>query len=70
MNQILKNRILSFIWRLGAMVAVAILGFVLKVLPDFATPEIVAVVVALIIGEVTKFLNKQFHLNKKVVEEN
>ena len=68
MNIELKKRVLSFIWRLGAMVVVAILGFVLKILPDIATPEIVAVIVALVIGEITKFLNKEFHL-KKVAPE-
>lgn len=62
MNTKLKSRILSFLWRLGAMVAVAILGFVSDILPDIATPEVVMVVVALIIAEITKFLNSEYHL--------
>jgi len=69
MNTELKKRTLSFIWRLGAMIAVAILGFFTDILPDIATPEIVAVVVALIIGEITKFLNKEFHLQKSFEPE-
>lgn len=64
MNEDLKKRLLSFAWRLGAYVLVAAIGFIVENLTDLGVnPQIVAVV-ALIAGEVTKWLNNQYQLGK------
>jgi len=62
MNIELKNRILSFIWRLGAMVVVAILGFVSQLLPEITTSEAIVTIVALVVAEITKMLNNKYKL--------
>ena len=62
MNETLKKRIKSFLWRLGALVLVAVLGFILDILPELGLPEVVAGVIVLVIGECTKYLNKRHQL--------
>jgi len=55
---ILIKRSKSFIWRLGGMLAIALLDFVGGQLGLFNLPPEVVVVVGLILSEVTKQLNK------------
>jgi len=62
MNQELKKRILSFIWRYGAFLIVASLGFLLQQLGSFQLPAEAIALIAYIINEVTKYLNKKYHL--------
>lgn len=54
---ILIKRFKSFVWRLGGMVAVAVLNFVGGQLGLFNMPPEVVGVVALVIGEITKYIN-------------
>lgn len=53
----LKKRLLSFAWRLGGMIATALLAFVLENLNILdISPEVITVV-GLIVGEITKAIN-------------
>ena len=65
MNEDLKKRLLSFAWRLGAYVIVSALAFISDNLLSLGVSPAVVAVIALIIGEVTKHLNKQYQLGKK-----
>lgn len=53
----LVKRLKSFAWRLGAIVAVSALTFLADNIGLFGLPLQVQVVVGLIIGEITKWLN-------------
>jgi hypothetical protein len=58
MNAQLKKRLKSFSWRLGGMVVVAVLAFVVDNATLLEIPPYLVVVLGLILGEVTKYLNK------------
>ena len=58
MNEALKSRVKSFAWRLGGMVVVAVLSFVVDNAADLQIPTWGVVIAGLVVGEVTKFLNK------------
>jgi hypothetical protein len=55
----LIKRAKSFAWRLGGMVAIAILAFLADNIGLFGLSPQVQVVLGLILGEVTKHLNSQ-----------
>ena len=57
MNEQLKNRLKSFGWRLGMMVAAVIVEALLKDLATFDLGTTNTVVLGLILGEASKFLN-------------
>ena len=67
MSETLKKRLLSFLWRLGAYVVVSAIGFTVNSLSEFGVPAEVIAVVALIAGEVTKYLNTKYQLGAKVL---
>ena len=54
---ILKKRFKSFIWRLGAYIIVAFLAFIVDNIGLFGLPAAVVAIIALVIGEITKYLN-------------
>ena len=54
---ILVKRTKSFIWRLGAVCAIAILNFIANQIGLFDLPVLVVGIIGLVIGEVTKYLN-------------
>lgn len=58
MNEQFKHRLKSFAWRLGGMVVVAVLSFVVDNAADLQVPTWGVVIAGLVVGEVTKFLNK------------
>ena len=60
MNQELKKRLKSFGWRLGGMVAAAVVAFLAANLELFELPPEVTVIVGLVLGEITKSLNNRF----------
>lgn len=57
MTQEIKNRLKSFIWRLGGMIVVAIIGFVIDNETALQIPAWLIVVLGLVGGEVTKYFN-------------
>lgn len=60
MNEQLKNRIKSLLWRTGGMIVAVIVGQFsanIDILAPFVNPEVI-VVLGLVLGEVTKYLNK------------
>jgi len=59
MTQAVKNRFKSFAWRTGIMVAVALVNFALANLADFSLSPEVTVLVGLVLGEVSKYLNRE-----------
>lgn len=54
---IFVTRVKSFLWRLAGMIGVAVLGFIGDNLGLFNLNPQVAVVLGLVVGEVTKWLN-------------
>ncbi len=61
MNIKLEKRIKSFIWRLGGILVVMSLGFIIE--PEISNmigvPEIMITIIGLVIGEITKELNRK-----------
>lgn len=57
MNKELRNRLQSFAWRLGGMLAVAGLNFIAENIGLFGLSGTTQVVLGLIVGELTKWLN-------------
>jgi len=67
MNEVFKKRLLSFLWRLGAYVVVAGIGFIVQNLTDLGVnPQIVAII-ALVAGEVTKWLNSKYQIGARIL---
>ncbi len=60
MNTEFKNRLKSFAWRLGGMIAAMSLSFLLDNLGILGLSLNVQVVLGLIIGELTKWLNNRY----------
>lgn len=56
-KELLIKRSKSFAWRLGGMLAIALLSFIADNLGLFGLSVEVQVVLGLIVGEVTKWLN-------------
>ena len=56
-KQILISRLKSFAWRLGGYIVVALLAFLLDTLKVLEVSPTIIAVVALIVGEITKFIN-------------
>ena len=65
MTQAVKNRFKSFAWRTGIMVAVALVNFALANLSDFSLSPEVTVLVGLVLGEVSKYLNREADVIEK-----
>ncbi len=55
----MKNRLKSFAWRLGAYIIVAALAWISNNLGLLELPAYMTTIIALIIGEITKYLNTQ-----------
>lgn len=58
-NEQLKKRILSFLWRTGAMVVSAILAFVIDNATSLEIPPYVVILAGLGLSEITKYLNRK-----------
>ena len=58
MDEQIKHRLKSFAWRLGGMVLVAVLSFGIENAAELNIPAWGVVIAGLVVGEVTKFLNK------------
>ena len=56
-KEIFINRAKSFAWRLGAVVVVALLSFTAESLGLFGLSAQTEVVLGLILGEITKYIN-------------
>ena len=56
-KEVLMPRIKSFSWRLGGMVAVAVLSFGIENASELNIPSYGVVVAGLLMGELTKWLN-------------
>lgn len=59
MNEVLKSRLKSFAWRLGMMVAAAVVAFLMDNLQLLDLGPTITVVLGLVLGEVSKYLNTQ-----------
>jgi hypothetical protein len=57
MNEQMKKRLQSFAWRSGVMLAVAVLNIVSTNIGLLELPSQYVVVIGLVLGEVTKYLN-------------
>lgn len=67
MNDVLRKRLLSLLWRGGAAAIIAFLAVISGNLETLGTSEIITGVLILVINEVTKGLNKKFELGSKVL---
>jgi hypothetical protein len=56
-KQIIISRAKSFAWRLGGYILVAFLAWVLDTLTTIGINPAIITVVALLVGEITKFVN-------------
>jgi hypothetical protein len=54
-----SSRFKSFYWRTGMMIVAAVVAFLVENVSAFNLPPEVTVVVGLILGEVSKYLNAQ-----------
>lgn len=66
-KEAIKARVLSFIWRLGAYVVVAVLTFIVNNIGDLQLPQYAVVITTLLAGELTKYLNNKYALGTKVL---
>ena len=57
MNKALKNRLFSLSWRVVAMIMAAGIGFAVENATELGIPSYGVVLLGLVLGEVTKFLN-------------
>lgn len=57
MNEQLKKRLKSFAWRVGMMVAAVIVDQLLVELTSFNLGTSTTVILGLVLGEISKFLN-------------
>jgi hypothetical protein len=67
MNEELKKRLLSLVWRLGLAVVVTVIAVLTKEVPNLGLPEVLTGVLILVLNEVTKFLNNKYQLGAKVL---
>lgn len=58
-KELLIKRFKSFLWRLGAVVAVALISFLAENIGLFGLPLQAQVIAGLVLGEITKALNPQ-----------
>lgn len=66
MNTAVMNRFKSFAWRLSMMIAVALVNYVMANYTGFGLSPEITVVVGLVVGEISKFLNAEIQ-GKEVV---
>jgi hypothetical protein len=66
MSEQLKSRLLSLVWRTLAMCGVVILTAIAQNIGQFELPDWVVVIVGLVCGELTKYLNNSFQLGARL----
>jgi len=57
MNEQFKKRLMSFAWRLGNVLAIAGLNFVVENVADLGVPIFMVGIIGLATAELTKYLN-------------
>ena len=57
MNEILKKRLKSLAWKIGGMVSVLVITFLIDNSVFLNIPELGVVFLGLLVSEITKFLN-------------
>ena len=62
----MNNRVKSFLWRLSAYIVIATITYTVANLADLGVNAQIVAVVALIAGEITKWLNQKYQLEAKV----
>lgn len=62
----MNNRVKSFLWRFGAYVVVSAISFTVANLADLGVNAQLVAVIALIAGEITKWINTEYQLEAKV----
>jgi len=70
MNETLKKRLLSLLWRTLAMCAVVILNQIILVIGDFGLPVWAVTIIGLGAGELTKYLNSTYNLGSRLLGTN
>ena len=60
MNRQLENRLKSLLWRAAMMSVVAVIDVVLQELTMFNMPDAVTLILGLVLGEISKFLNNTY----------
>jgi len=65
MTQTVKNRFKSFAWRVGIMVAVTLVNYGVANLSGFGLSPELTVIAGLVLGEVSKYLNREVEVIEK-----
>lgn len=52
-----KKRLYSFLWRLSAYAIVAVANYTVENITDLGLDEPYTIIIALVLGEITKYLN-------------
>lgn len=65
MNQEFSKRLKSFLWRLGVIVAIAVVNYIVENIAGFGLPLWAVGLIGLIGSEITKYLNKKHQLAKQ-----
>lgn len=68
-EKVLINRFKSFIWRLGGYIATVILAFIAEHLGLLDIPEVLVVIITLVVGEITKYINVNLPELKRLSEK-
>lgn len=61
-----KKRFFSFLWRTGWMVAASLIAFLTQSLGDFNLPPYITVVLGLVLGEISKWVNNAMKLGRAI----
>lgn len=59
MNKKFTTRLKSFAWRLSMMAIIIVADYVIQNLTGFGLPAVATIVIGLIAGEISKFLNAE-----------
>ena len=65
MNEVLKKRLSSLLWRAGGQVVAILLSGLLALTTDgvISLPPLLIIFIGLVIGEITKWLNSPVEVN-------
>jgi len=63
----LKKRLLSLLWRAGALAIITFLATIATSLDTLGLPVFATGMVSLVISEITKFLNKKYQLGGRLM---
>ena len=61
-----KKRFFSFLWRISWMVAASGIAFLTQSLGDFNLPPYIVIILGLVLGEISKWVNNAIKLGRAI----